>query len=88
MNDRNKKENRPSFRKKPEQANTSRKAVEKKYYDNADMMQLFSVSSRTLQRWRDDGIVPFKKLGGKIFYLAKRVDQLMEKDNEGDDASL
>ena len=88
MNNRNKKENRPSFRKKPEQATTVRKAVEKKYYDNADMMQLFNVSSRTLQRWRDEGVVPFKKLGGKIFYLAKKVDQLMEQDNEEDDASL
>ena len=38
----------------------------KKYYDNADMMELFKVSLRTLQRWRDDGIIPFKKVGGKI----------------------
>ena len=85
MNERNKKENRPSFRKKPEQANTVRTAIEIKLYDNADMMQLFKVSSRTLQRWRDHGIVPFTKLGGKIYYLAKRVDQLMEQDNEEDD---
>ena len=88
MNDRNKKENRPSFRKKPEQMPSGRRAVERKYYDNADMMQLFNVSSRTLQRWRDEGVVPFKKLGGKIFFLAQKVDQLMEQEDEEDEPLL
>lgn len=82
MNERNKKENRPSFRRRPEQTPTGRQAVEKKYYDNADMMQLFNVTSRTLQRWRDEKVVPFKKLGGKIYYLAQKVDDLMEEESE------
>ena len=81
MNERNQKGNRPSFRKKPEQTPTGRQAVEKKFYDNADMMQLFNVTSRTLQRWRDDHVVPFKKLGGKIYYLAQKVDDLMEEES-------
>ncbi|QOW09190.1 helix-turn-helix domain-containing protein [Kaistella flava (ex Peng et al. 2021)] len=85
MNERNKKENRPSFRKKPEQTPTGRQAGEKKFYDNADMMQLFNVTSRTLQRWRDDKLVPFKKLGGKIYYLAHKVDDLMEAEDENAD---
>ena len=46
------------------------------------MMQLFKVSSRTLQRWRDERIVPYKKVGGKIFYLADKVEELMQSDED------
>lgn len=49
------------------------------------MMQLFNVTSRTLQRWRAEGIVPYKKLGGKIYYLAHKVDDLMEDDEQSSD---
>lgn len=82
MNERNRKENRPSFRKKPSQEPSGRRALESKFYDNADMMQLFKVSSRTLQRWRDERIVPYKKVGGKIFYLADKVEELMQSDED------
>lgn len=82
MNERNRKENRPSFRKKPSQEPNGRRALESKFYDNADMMQLFKVSSRTLQRWRDERIVPYKKVGGKIFYLADKVEELMQSDED------
>lgn len=82
MNERKRKENRPSFRKKPSQEPSGRRALESKFYDNADMMQLFKVSSRTLQRWRDERIVPYKKVGGKIFYLADKVEELMQSDED------
>ena len=82
MSERNRKENRPSFRKKPSQEPGGRRALESKFYDNADMMQLFKVSSRTLQRWRDERIVPYKKVGGKIFYLADKVEELMQSDED------
>lgn len=59
-----------------------RHTLQKKYYDNADMMQLFNVSSRTLQRWRDEGIIVAKKVGGKIYYLAEKVDEMMNGDND------
>lgn len=82
MNERNKKENRPSYRQPSFKKSKVRQAVEKKFYDNADMMQLFNVCSRTLQRWRDEGIVPYKKVGGKIYYLAQKVDDLMEAEDD------
>lgn len=59
-----------------------RYTLQKKYYDNADMQQLFNVSSRTLQRWRDDGIISGKKVGGKIYYLAEKVDEMMNGNND------
>ena len=85
MSERNRKENRPSFRKKPVQGQTGRQALESKFYDNADMMHLFKVSSRTLQRWRDERIIAYKKIGGKIFYLAEKVEELMQSDDYDED---
>lgn len=79
MNERKKNENRPGYRKP--QWNAEKQPLERKYYDNADMMQLFNVSLRTLQRWRDEGTIPFKKVHGKIFYVADEVDAFMRGEN-------
>ena len=84
MDERNRKENRPSYRKNPFQEYSRRQELEEKYYDNADMIRLFKVTSRTLQRWRDEKRVPFTKLGGKIYYLAHKVDALMEGGETGE----
>ncbi|TSA33571.1 MAG: DNA-binding protein, partial [Porphyromonadaceae bacterium] len=35
-------------------------------------MKLLKISSRTLQSYRDNGILPFSKMGGKVFF--KRSD--------------
>ena len=75
MNERKKNENRPGYRRP--QFIAEKQPLERKYYDNADMMQLLNVSLRTLQRYRDDGEIPFKKIRGKIFYIAEEVDKFM-----------
>lgn len=85
MNDKKKNENRPSFRQPSFMRSGTQHELEKLYYDNADMMRLFSVTARTLQRWRDDGIVPFKKLGGRIYYHAQQVDDLMMGDHSDEE---
>lgn len=54
------------------------------YYDTAEMMAVLHVSNRTLLRWRKEGKLPFKRLGGKIYYLADALDRIMRED--GDDA--
>ena len=77
---------RPTYRKPNFEKQDQSPGLVKKYYDNADMMQLFNVSGRTLQRWRDKGIVPYKRLGGKIYYLSQKVDELMA-GNDGQDES-
>ncbi|KIA83651.1 hypothetical protein OA84_09210 [Kaistella solincola] len=82
MNERKRNKKRPSYRTPPFSGGKKRQ-TSPPIYDNADMMQLFHVSGRTLQRWRKEGIVPYKKIGGKIFYLAEDVLRMMRK---GDDA--
>ena len=50
-----------------------------KWLDNQDLMLLLNVSSRTLQRWRDEKIIPFCKIRGKIWYKAEDVEALLKR---------
>ena len=47
------------------------------WLDNQDLMQLLHVSDRTLQRWRDEGKLPFSKIKGKIWYLESDVKAMV-----------
>lgn len=81
MSDRRKNGGRPNYR--TIHRRIEQQPLEKKYYDNADMMQLFNVSGRTLQRWRDELGLPYKKIGGKVFYLPDEVDEFVRQQGEG-----
>jgi DNA-binding transcriptional MerR regulator len=48
--------------------------------DNQDLMFLLKVSSRTLQRYRTKGILPFIKLDdGRCYYKASDVHKLIRE---------
>lgn len=47
--------------------------------DNADLMQKLHVSARTLQRYRNSGKLPFKKINGKIFYYESDIHKFIEE---------
>jgi len=41
--------------------------------DNQDVSLTLNVSHRTLQRYRDDGLLPFFKIGQKVYYRTSDV---------------
>jgi hypothetical protein len=49
-----------------------------RWLDNQEVMQLLKISPRTLQSYRDQGILPFTRLGGKIYYKASDVEAILE----------
>ncbi|MEN8121320.1 MAG: helix-turn-helix domain-containing protein [Bacteroidota bacterium] len=49
------------------------------WLDNQDISNLLHVSKRTLQNYRDNGIIPFSQIGGKIYYKASDVEKLLLK---------
>ncbi len=54
-----------------------------RWLDNQEIMQLLKISSRTLQSYRDQGILPFSKLGdgtSKFYYKASQVEELLERN--------
>ncbi len=38
------------------------------WLDKQDLLQALHISERTLQYWRSKGLLPFCKVGNKIFY--------------------
>lgn len=46
--------------------------------DNQDMRMLLSVTSRTLQRYRDLDMIPFYKIDGRIYYKKSEVMEIFK----------
>jgi excisionase family DNA binding protein len=49
----------------------------KKYLSQSEVMELLSVSCRTLCRWRKSGYLPAIKIGGQVRYNIKEVNSFM-----------
>lgn len=48
-------------------------------YANEDLCKMLKVSKRTLQNWRDEGLIEFSQIGHKIYYTQGAVTQMLEK---------
>lgn len=59
--------------------------IEDGYIDNNDMLKLFQISSRTAQRWRNSGRLPYTRFGKKLYYKA---DVILERIKISPDKSL
>ena len=44
---------------------------------NGDVCRLLNISKRTLQHYRDTGILPFTQIGHKCYYRREDVEQLL-----------
>lgn len=49
------------------------------WLDVAETCQLLKVSKRTLQAYRDNGILPFSQISGKIYFKATDIDEHLKK---------
>lgn len=49
-------------------------------YDNQDLCIMLKLSSRTLQRYRSSGIIPYVQIAGKPFYLESDVEEFLRKN--------
>jgi DNA-binding transcriptional MerR regulator len=58
-------------------------------FDNQDLCFMLNVSKRTLQRYRSSGLLPFKRIDQKTYYLESDVQRFIRehlqnpKDNPG-----
>jgi len=50
----------------------------KKWLDNQDVCQMLDITKRTLQSYRDKGLLPFCRIQHKIFYKLEDVEKLLE----------
>jgi len=49
------------------------------WLDNQDVCLLLKISKRTLQTYRDKGILPFSQIGAKIYYKAIDLQNHLQK---------
>ena len=50
------------------------------YLSGEDVCKLLHISKRTLQQYRDDNIIPFIQIGGKIIYKESDILTILEKN--------
>lgn len=52
----------------------------KKYLKSGEVMELLDISSGTLKGYRMNGILPFKKIGGNIFYEMEAIQKVLDEN--------
>ena len=50
-----------------------------RFLSNNEVSKKLNVSLRTLQEWRDTGLIPFIQIKGKIIYRQSDFDKLLQK---------
>ncbi len=49
-------------------------------YNTQELATLLKVSTRTIQRWRDSGMIQFSAIGSKYYYTHADVFQMLNKN--------
>lgn len=61
-------------------ASVAKPSISGEYYlDNIEACKMLHISSRTLQDYRDKGLISFYKLEGKILYKLSDIQEMLEK---------
>ncbi|SHF46091.1 Helix-turn-helix domain-containing protein [Salegentibacter echinorum] len=47
--------------------------------DNADFIQMFKISAKTAQNWREEGIIEYAQVKGKIYYSLKDIQAFINR---------
>lgn len=50
-----------------------------RYMNDAELASFLKVSRRTLQEYRNNGIIPYYQIGGKILYRESDIEELLKK---------
>lgn len=55
-----------------------------KFLSNREASQYLKVSIRTLQEWRDTGVIPYIQIKGKIIYRQSDIERLLQTYYNGE----
>jgi len=50
------------------------------WLDKQDVLQALHISSRTLQKLRSSGALPYSRIGNKIYYRRQDITQILSKN--------
>jgi len=51
-------------------------------YNNKEICKILHTSSRTLQKWRDTGLIGFSQIDGTILYSQNDIEQFLLKHHK------
>lgn len=54
--------------------------VGESFYTDRDLSEKLKISRRSLQDYRNEGRIPFIRLGGKVLYRASDIDKLLDEN--------
>lgn len=54
--------------------------LNERYFTTEQVMDLFHISRRALQNYRDKGIIPFFSIGGSIVCPESKIKEMLEKN--------
>ena len=61
------------------EAKTKEQPLSEIWLDVSETCQVLKVSKRTLQNYRDNGILPFSQISGKIYFRAADIEEHLKK---------
>ena len=50
------------------------------WLDHQEICQRLHISKRTLDNYREQGLLPFSKIGGKVFYRLEDIDDFLNSN--------
>jgi len=50
-----------------------------KWLNNGEVCEILKISPRTLQSYRDNGILPYSQIGHKCYYRVEDVEQIINR---------
>lgn len=53
--------------------------LNERYFTTDQVMELFHISRRALQNYRDKGLIPYTSIGGNILYPEAKINEVLEK---------
>jgi excisionase family DNA binding protein len=53
------------------------------FYTDEELSKKLKISRRSLQDYRNEGRIPYIKLGGKILYRSSDIEKLLEEGHKG-----
>ncbi|MFZ4725861.1 MAG: helix-turn-helix domain-containing protein [Paludibacter sp.] len=60
--------------------NENRKLPSDTFFSNEEFMDLMSLSVRTAQLWRDQGLICYSQISGKIYYRMSDIQKLLDEN--------
>jgi hypothetical protein len=49
------------------------------WLDNNQFCEALNISKRSAQNYRDQGLIPYSLIGGKVYYKLEDIEQLLNK---------